>query len=543
MVKFAKDGDPSLLIWKVPPEFIDDGSEGVQILALPLLSRPGGILFAVPDKVLSTNLLLDAMLRDEASTLGPSREFAAQLIVEGESGAGVVDLPNSVNFLALDLEDSVLSDMREYDVLADMSEIIVPFFAEEPNALPKLTPVLPLIYEWIDVVAHERLNFYSAREEPDVPPALPPAKRAAAPKKSGKATLATLASQMALMQQQLQAVVAQQDSLVQGSLTSSGSANHALGLAPMAAVVPSLSAGCMPGSRPKTAAQLVGPPPKTKATAPADVTGAVPPVAPIQGGPAGGRDQMSEVLTQQSAALTQLVAHLTGGDPMADLSLSSASTPGFSHGTKGVARREKMQNDLASRNSTYFLQVQQQLFKRMNPARSVPKTPEELAQTDVSMLTYLERYGGFRHCRETGLIMWIVGHAMDAAAQEDFYATKEYLALLTASLEQSAMDGGWGIAYLLSLMEDPPQQLFTDRMANPSSAGRPFAPLVPPAWAAVALAYMKELEVLTSRKAEVKKQPAVAPKASAAQGEPPSDASPKRKPRFPKKPKAGADSP
>ena len=252
---------------------------------------------------------------------------------------------------------------------------------------------------------------------------------------------------------------------------------------------------------------------------------------------------MSEVLTQQSAALTQLVAHLTGGDPMADLSLSSASTPGFSHGTKGVARREKMQNDLASRNSTYFLQVQQQLFKRMNPARSVPKTPEELAQTDVSMLTYLERYGGFRHCRETGLIMWIVGHAMDAAAQEDFYATKEYLALLTASLEQSAMDGGWGIAYLLSLMEDPPQQLFTDRMANPSSAGRPFAPLVPPAWAAVALAYMKELEVLTSRKAEVKKQPAVAPKASAAQGEPPSDASPKRKPRFPKKPKAGADSP
>ena len=133
MVKFAKDGDPSLLIWKVPPEFIDDGSEGVQIFALPLLSRPGGILFAVPDKVLSTNLLLDAMLRDEASTLGPSREFAAQLIVEGESGAGVVDLPNSVNFLALDLEDSVLSDMREYDVLADMSEIIVPFLPRSPT--------------------------------------------------------------------------------------------------------------------------------------------------------------------------------------------------------------------------------------------------------------------------------------------------------------------------------------------------------------------------------------------------------------------------
>eukprot|EP00435_Cladocopium_sp_Y103_P060181 s591_g22.t1 len=69
-----------------------DGSESVQAFALPLMARPGGILVAVPDKVLSANLLLDAMLKDEADVLGPSREFTAQLCAEEEFGSGVVDI-------------------------------------------------------------------------------------------------------------------------------------------------------------------------------------------------------------------------------------------------------------------------------------------------------------------------------------------------------------------------------------------------------------------------------------------------------------------
>eukprot|EP00435_Cladocopium_sp_Y103_P063603 s567_g25.t1 len=450
----------------VPAQFLEEGREGAQIFALPLLTRPGGTLYAVPDKVLSTNLLLDAMLNDEPSVIGPSREFTAQLMVEEEIGSGVIDLQSSTTFLAVDLEDSVLNDMREYDIVTDMSEDIVPYFAEEPNALPKLVPVLPFVFEWIDAVAHERLNFYSAREEQEVPPMPSTAKRAATPKKAARTTLATLASQLATMQQQLQAVVVQQNTLVQGGVTSAGTASHALEHAngPLTTAMPSLSAGATSGTLPKTAARLVGPPPRTKATSPQDVTDVAPPTAPIQGGPVGGREQMVDVLSQQSVALTQLVAHLTGGDAMADLSASSSSN--LSLNTKGVARRERMQSELAARTSTYFLQVQQQLYKRMNPARSVPKTPEELAQADISLTSYLERYGGYRHCRETGMIMWILAHAMDAAAQEDFYATKEYMALLTAALEQSALDGGWGIAYLISLMEDPPQQLFSERMTQ-----------------------------------------------------------------------------
>lgn len=158
------------------------------------------------------------------------------------------------------------------------------------------------------------------------------------------------------------------------------------------------------------------------------------------------------------------------------------------------------------------------------------------------MTAYLERYGGFCHCRDTGLIMWIVAHAMDAVAQDDFHATKEFLALLIASLAQSALDNGC-VAFVLSLMEEPPQQLSAERMQPLSASERPFAPLVPPAWAAVALSCLKEIEVLTTRKVEMKKAPtpvpakATAPSGATEEGAP---ASSKRKPGFPRKSKAGA---
>ena len=303
--------------------------------------------------------------------------------------------------------------------------------------------------------------------------------------------------------------------------------------------MPALSSGLTAGTAPKQAAALLGPTPKTRVAAEANAADVGQSAVPIQGGPGlAGEMTMAQTLSQQSLALTQLVAHLTGGDPMADLA-GSSNAAGLSFGTKGVARREKLQTELAMRTSTFFLQVQQQLFKRMNPARVVPRSAEELAQTDVSMTSYLERYGGFKNNREAGLIMWILAHAMDAAAQEDFHATKEYMALLAASLEQSVLDGGWNVAYILSLMEEPPQQLFSERQQPMASSGRPFSPLVPPHWAAVALSYLKEIEVLSTRKVEMRRPPA---KAAQAEGEQTAPASPKRKPRFPKKPKAGAES-
>ena len=68
-------------------------------------------------------------------------------------------------------------------------------------------------------------------------------------------------------------------------------------------------------------------------------------------------------------------------------------------------------------------------------------------------------------------------------------------------------------------------------------------PLVPPSWTADCLSYMKDLEVLATKKTETaKKASKVAPPTAAqpSSTEPDGEASLKRKPRFPKRPKSKA---
>ena len=152
----------------------------------------------------------------------------------------------------------------------------------------------------------------------------------------------------------------------------------------------------------------------------------------------------------------------------------------------------------------------------------------------ASMTSYLERYGGYKNAKESGLVLWIAAHAMDCAAAGDFEGTKEYLSLLVTSVEQSALDGNWSLAWTLALLDDPPAMLFADRMQPVVAHGRPFAPLIPPQWASTALAYLKEIDILVTRKTEVR-APKAAPQREKAEAEDESTGSPRRRPKFPKK--------
>ena len=247
---------------------------------------------------------------------------------------------------------------------------------------------------------------------------------------------------------------------------------------------------------------------------------------------------MTQAIMQQSAALTSLVAHLTTGDAMADLSAPSGQ--GQSLSTKGVARREKMQQDLSSGNSCYFLQMQQQLYKRMCPTKPIPKSEDELAGSGVSMIGSLERFGVFRNKPEAAMLMRLLAHCVDAAANGDMHLVKEYLALTVTSVDQSCLDGNWSIAFLISLLEEPPAQVYMEKTSSVSALGRPFSPLIPASWAAVALAYLKEMELLNSKKSEARGK-ASSPKASGPDLQPPSPTP--RRPKFPKKAKGGGEPP
>ena len=532
-VRFASKGDPTLLVWRVPGDFTLVGNE-MQTFVLPLMSRDGGMLLAVPMQVLSDNSLLDAANNEEESFLGPSREFTAELVSENDEGAEVA-VGERQDFLVVDVTDQVLESIREYDPVTDSTETIVPYSNDRPEALVAVGDVLPDVAAWLENISGDqgRLNFYSAREEQEPVPAAPKVKKAAAK----KITTAFLAEQMSSMMAQIQLLSSQQEVMAKAQSLDGASvtlaAGHPLG-ASTAPKLPSLSAGLgkPPESAVKKALSLVGPPPKVKASvSPGDVGGVAAGVSAAigSGGQESDQANMVAAISQQSAALTSLVAHLASGDGFADLAGSSSTS---SVSTKGVMKREKMQQELANRSSQFFLAVQQQIYKKMYPARVCPKTEEDLLKSQVSMTSYLEKYGGFKGQREMGLMFWMLAHAMDAASQGDFYATKEFLALMAASMEQAVLDGHWQIAYVVGLLEEPPAQLFTERLQSTTALGRPFAPLVPPSWAAVSLSYVKEIDLLTTRKGEVRSK--ASPKSEAEH-----PASPKRRPRFPKRPKAG----
>ena len=297
-----------------------------------------------------------------------------------------------------------------------------------------------------------------------------------------------------------------------------------------AARLPAVLSGLQLPNGPAVAkvATLMGPPPRTREPAGRAVT--VPDTGERLEDTEVGADanDVSRALMQQSAAITSLVARLTQGDAMADLIWLQASS-GPSLSTKGAARREKMQQDLATGQSQYFLQVTQQARIHLGPSQ---KTVEDFLVSGVSLTGYLERYGGYKLRQEAAMIMWMLAHCMDAAADDNFALVREYLALTITALEQATYDNGWNIAVILSLLEELPAQVFAEKNVNLSGLGRPFSPLVPASWAAVALAYVKEADVLSNKKAETKSKAAPSTTISSPPSKVPKEAESKCRPSF-----------
>ena len=544
-VKWCKDGEPSLLVMSLPSDIAAEGSPPC-CFACPIASRSGGLLLGLPDSSVSSDVWSTEECL-EGSLTGLCKRFEIVFVQESDSG-GIRPAGFSAGIVAVDFSDDALYLLREYDPVADEGENIAPFSGVNPVAVPDHVSLHRVAMEWILAQSDtSRVHFYSAREEQEPTPAAPPVatkKAAAAPK---RVTNAALIDTINALADQVKLLSSRQDTLDQNLQKPGSTVVAAKGQELGTRGLPSLSGGLgiVPGPPATTFSKAVayaGPPPKVRAAIP---TLPVAPLVPQQDEPLdplaaqGEMSPIASAIVQQGAAITALVSHLTAhsNDAIADLSASSSGV-----GIRGVQRRERLQGELAGRTGNFFLTMMQQVHKKLHPSRPVPKQEEDLSS--LSLLTYLKEHGGYRGQREMGLVMWLLGHVVDLMACQDYEGAKEHLALMVVAVEQAATDGNWNLGYMLTLLEEPPLSLFQERLAVVSPHGRPFSPLVPPQWAAAVLSYVKEMELLQTRKKETSSASSsakVAAVKSGGEGDPPAPISPKRKPRFPRKPKASPE--
>ena len=162
----AEDG--TLCVLTLLPEMLPDDVP-ISCMAIPILSRPGGMLLAVPAGYISPHVLLDAAFADETTLLGPSQEFKCFMIEEDEHG-GEHRLDEAGSFLAIDVSDAILAHLREYDPVTDPSETIQTFVPEHPEAIVDLKQAFEDVRAWLETLGDSaRVNFFSAREEPPQP--------------------------------------------------------------------------------------------------------------------------------------------------------------------------------------------------------------------------------------------------------------------------------------------------------------------------------------------------------------------------------------
>ena len=381
----------------------------IQALAIPLVSRRKGMMLAVPIGLLKESLLSLSGVVEEDALIGPSQVFEVDMITEDEFTGATVAAGFKSDVQVVDFPNDILNYLKEYDPVTDSTEDITGFHEAHPQAIPSSSELLALVLSWAESEALSRVHFYSAREEPVGKTPQTPKKAPA--KRLTNAALAEQVSQLSV-----------QVSLLLASQAKANTEPEPAQVRSTTPVIPVREAGALVP------------------------TGPVPKMPPVSLGlqTPGPHLPPAKALQQQAVALNALVSHLIqGGDSLHSGGASSSTA-------RGTVKRERLQQELAARQSTLFLALQQQIFRRLHPSAVLPRTEEEIQRRSPSLLTYLERYGGVRGQREAGLIMWIFAHALDAAASGDFYAIKEYLALGIMALEQSAFDAGdWGLAYVL----------------------------------------------------------------------------------------------
>ena len=345
---------------------------------------------------------------DQSLWWAPTRVFQVPLWVTGDMG-GLVVGEGLVSVRVLDMSfpgiGGLIVPMAE-DVEFDLLNL---FHVSDPAAHPDFQDLRSQVRHWIDTELGERSDFTAdeaehhevegtpkamARAKASTPDGTTEPGRAPGGARHGqkKPTVAGLAQQLDVVMNALpmitdqltnlamqQAAIQKQMGVPKAQVPSSAEGFKAM--APEKAPMPiSSMLARPPQGATASVARLVGIAPRTKGLSKAMPAALVPskPWEPVRRD--GGRQRRvsrARALLEQSKALAALVSHFhaSATDPLSDL---STSTPAW--------ESRALRQESVCRRSFHSIQ------RRMSPTET----------GDVSLLAYLERYGGYGQNRELG---------------------------------------------------------------------------------------------------------------------------------------------
>lgn len=305
-MKFASRGEAGLLVLTLASELSYTGFPS-ETFALPIMSRAGGLLLAIPQLAMDADVLIQAMQAEDADLVGPNKSLEAPLFEEEE---GIIrKVKDACRFFLVDFSDEVLSMLRDFDASNDQVESLVPYDADHPYGIIGTDGLAEKARVWASgssVAA--RAGFYSAREEPEEP-------AVAAPKRPPKKlTNAMLLEKIEVLQAQVASLSV--PTVPQGQAAPAIHVDEPpSGIALATPKIPALANGLrgpvsgVQGSLSKAAA-IVGPPPKVRApvlrlreTPPPTGMPEDEPKDPFENPPV---DPMVQAVLQQGSALSAL---------------------------------------------------------------------------------------------------------------------------------------------------------------------------------------------------------------------------------------------
>lgn len=493
--------------------------ESPLVLAYVVMTRRDGFLLCLPELALPLEVLQGGNEAAPQDLVGPSLKVEVQCAVLDEDA--ILQMPSplegrTMSVLLVDFASAALACLQAVKDRQKL-ESLSSFDMLDISVVPDPDDVVTRANAWAQGLGGdqlERIQYYSADEVPETPLA-PQAKRATRRKGPGagtgggttarRPTVASLAESIEALTQtlpaiseKLQELTLRQEAMEAGALRPPERASalrKPLGSSPTigltgASMGPAGLLQQMPPPK-STTSQAKTPRVSFSKAEAAEIASEAPPE---------GMD-LTQAVLEQSRALTSLVAHLAANssDPFSDLSSSSSALS-----SKGAIGRAKLQSELAAHKGVFFNSVIQSMARRMQPALPSEVELSVLRDRGVSPTQYLERFGGFGRCKDIGFIIWQVAMCLNHMMEENHAAARDSLSLLFVCLEQTAMDSGnMQVGLLLSLQEDPPQSLFTNRSIASAALPRAFAPTAHQRWVTTALQFLKEMDIITSKRAEV----------------------------------------